>query len=125
METLNQLFFKLRQIVHRRSSPANGLPDGFNLYDPNFRFPAFFTNPYEEKAFDGLNLLLELGHPFEFAFGGRSYRIAKAGSSQYVSLWEDGVEQPFDSLTELMEGAILGGRTFEECFDQLPLGDFL
>ena len=116
----DSLFSKFRRLFRRP-----GLPDELNLYDPNVRFPAFFTTPFEEKAFDGLNLLLELGHPFEFTFEGRSYRIAKAGSSQYVSLWEDGVEQPFPGLTELMEGAVLGGRPFEDCFYQLPLGEFL
>ena len=121
----DRFFSKLGRGFCRWGSPADSLPEKINLYDPNFRFPAFFQSPFEEKAFDGLNLLLELGHPFEFTFGGRSYRIAKTGSSRYVSLWEDGAEQPFDGLTELMEGAVLGGKPFEECFGQLPLGDFL
>ena len=119
------MFGKIRRVFGHQGSSANELPDDLNLYDPNFRFPAFFKSPFEEKAFDGLNLLLELGEPFDFTFEGRSYRIAKTGSSQYVSLWEDGVEQPFPGLTELMEGAVLGGRSFKDCFYQLPLGDFL
>lgn len=101
------------------------LPDDFNLYDPNFRFPAFFTNSFDEKMFEGLNLLLELGYPFDFTFEGHSYRIAKAGSSQYVSLWEDTVEQPFPDLTALMEGAVLGGVRFQDCYFQLPLENFI
>ena len=95
------------------------------MFDPDFRYPSFFSNPYEEEAFDGLNFLLEMGKPFDFPFEGHNYRISIAGSSQKVSLWEDGVEQPFPGLTELMEGAVLDGRPFQACFYELPLDIFL
>ena len=76
------------------------------------------------KLVETLELFLSDGSGYDFDYQGRKYRIA-GGSSGGVSLWEDGREQNFRDLEELMERALIGDSTFQKELLWLPLGDLL
>ena len=76
------------------------------------------------KLLETLELFLSMGDGYAFDYQGRSYRIAK-GSHGGASLWEDGREQAFRDLEELLERARVGESTFQKELLRLPLGDLL
>lgn len=84
-----------------------------------------FHDPFITKAIDSLYMITEAGFDFDFEFEGRAYRISKNSSSDYISLWEDGAEQPFPSLVVLTERAVIAGKPFMEVIWDLPFADLI
>ena len=84
-----------------------------------------FQDPFIEKAIDTLYMITEAGLDFDFDFEGRSYRISKNQSSDYISLWEDGAEQAFSSLEALTQGSEIAGKPFLKVIWDLPFADLI
>lgn len=80
---------------------------------------------FYQKMLETLELLVEMGEKYDFEYKGRRYRIAKSGSGEGVSLWEDGVEQSFADVAALAGHAVMGESTFRKELWSLPLGDLL
>ena len=64
------------------------------------------------KSLAALLYLVERGREVEFTVGGRGYFLSVHKSRQAVSLWDEGAEQSFDSVEQLLENAVLGGAPF-------------
>lgn len=84
-----------------------------------------FTNPFLEKAIDEIYAITEEGYDLDFEYNGKSYRISKKSSSNYISLWENQTEQAFSSLDELTRHATVDGRPFLKAIWDLPLADLI
>lgn len=56
--------------------------------------------------------MIDLGHELEFSVGKEFCFISHHQASKAVSLWIDGNEQSFNSMSELLENALIGGQAF-------------
>lgn len=66
----------------------------------------------EKKSLGALIYLIDLGHELEFSVGKEFCFISHHQASKAVSLWIDGKEQSFNSMSELLENALIGGQSF-------------
>ena len=66
----------------------------------------------DNKALAALVWLVQRGREVEFTAGGREWFLSRSGAERYVSLWEGGVQQSFDTVEELVENAVVAGQPF-------------
>jgi len=81
----------------------------YNIYSLHDFFTAEL---YEHHSAAALIWLLSMGRELEFTYEGRECFVSRDGSAEYVSLWEGGCEQSFDSAEALLLGATVCGEPF-------------
>ena len=76
---------------------------------------------FETKSLNALKFLIICGRELEFKVNGKECFISQCESKQYVSLWIDQNEQSFDSVSDLIEQASIGGMDFLTAWEQAEL----
>ena len=64
------------------------------------------------KSLAALIWLVQRGREVEFTVEGRGWFLSRSRAERYVSLWEGGVQQSFDTVEELVENAVVAGQPF-------------
>lgn len=73
----------------------------------------------EKKSLAALVYLINGGRELEFKYNGNSYFMSRSKAQKYVSLWGEGKEQSFDRVEELVENAIVDGKTLYSVWNDI------
>lgn len=66
----------------------------------------------EKKSLAALIYLIDRGREVEFELNKNTYFISCSGSNKYVSLWNNQIEQSFDSISDLIEYSTIENQLF-------------
>ena len=66
----------------------------------------------EKKSLAALIYLIDSGREVEFELNKKTYFISSSGSNKYVSLWNNQIEQSFDSISDLIEYSTIENQLF-------------
>ena len=73
------------------------------------------------KSLGALIYLIDLGHELEFSVDKEFYFLSHHQTSKAVSLWNNGKEQSFNSITELLENALIDGQSFLSMWEKAKM----
>ena len=75
----------------------------------------------KKKSLAALIYLIDSGRELEFEVNEKAYFISCDNAEKYVSLWENELEQSFDSVCELIENATIDNHKFLFVWDNAEI----
>ena len=77
---------------------------------------------FKHHSKDALISLIDAGRELELRCGQTSAFISRDGSQKYCSIWIGEDEQAFDSVEELLSGAVIHGEHLADIWSGVELG---
>ena len=77
---------------------------------------------YDLKSIAACIYLIERGRELEFSYKNVDCFISSDRAEKNYSLWYEEKEQSFDSMEELMFGAVIGSKTLYQIWEEITLG---
>jgi len=76
---------------------------------------------FESRSLEALAFLINAGRELEFNYRGMVGFISCDGSKKGVSVWTEGTEQSFAGVAEMMNKAIIAGKTFRSVWNEIEI----
>ena len=76
---------------------------------------------FETKSLEALAFLINAGRELDFSYQGMNGFVSCSGSKKAVSVWTEGTEQSFAGLAELINKAIIAGKTFRSVWNEIEI----
>ncbi len=76
---------------------------------------------FESGSLEALAFLINAGRELEFTYRGVGGFISCDGSKKGVSVWTEGAEQSFAGVAEMIDKAVIAGKTFRSVWNEIEI----